>query len=204
MTNIDRNYVLSLLAEAKGTEDNRVRFYQTQPYPAMTIIAAERAYTLQLLIEDLQGGRLEWLHGKNEQAESDDAVAFARIAERDFEAVRAAEHGMTNADEDEELGYSAAQLDGTACVRCGEEFRNGEATVPIGYVAGEGQLFAHGECVGDDGGPTIHDVMSAEELYEADRDAEFAQDATDEERWATEAEAAAERYANNENNGGDD
>ncbi|MGR7003425.1 hypothetical protein ACU686_44715 [Yinghuangia aomiensis] len=35
----------------------------------------------------------------------------------------------------------------------------------------------------------IRDVMSADELYEADRTAEFALDAADEERWAAEADA---------------
>ncbi len=38
-------------------------------------------------------------------------------------------------------------------------------------------------------GMTNADVMSGEELAEYDRDAEFAQDAADEERWAAEAEA---------------
>lgn len=46
-------------------------------------------------------------------------------------------------------------------------------------------------------------AMSASERAEYDRDDDFAQDAADEERWAAESEAAAERYADAENDGGD-
>lgn len=103
MANIDRNYVLSMLAEAEHAEKQRTTFYRKRPYPAMTIIAEDRAYSLGLLVDAVSRGLLEQL---------------AEEADR------------------------------------------------------EGQ-------------PTIHDVMTGEELAEADRDAEFAQDAADEERWAT-------------------
>lgn len=51
-------------------------------------------------------------------------------------------------------------------------------------------------------GMTNADVMSGEELAEYDRDAEYAQDAADEARDIAEAEAAAERYADDEFDGG--
>jgi hypothetical protein len=88
MTVVDRTYILSLLAGSRTAEEGRVTFYRTQPYPAMTAMAADRAFSLSLLIGAVEGGLLEELAGKNEQLEREAAADFAHIAERDFEAAR--------------------------------------------------------------------------------------------------------------------
>lgn len=95
MANIDRNYVLELLADETDVQQDRVTLYTKKSHPARRAVAGSRAYSLALLMHAVECGLLE------------------QLAEED---------------------------------------------------AREGQ-------------PTIHDVMTAEELAEADRDAEARLDA---------------------------
>lgn len=95
MANVDRSYVLSLLAQTKTGEDGRLAFYCTQPYPAMRIIAEDRVLSLQLLIQAVEDGLLEQL--------------LVEQAERDAEAKRVA--GMTPSARDAERAMLIDQFD---------------------------------------------------------------------------------------------
>lgn len=74
---IDRPYVLSVLNEARHIEEQRAAFYSGQPYPQMTLIAEDHAYSLGLLVDDVEAGRLEQLHDDAQQRLRDMAAAAA-------------------------------------------------------------------------------------------------------------------------------
>lgn len=177
MTTIDSTYILDLLANAHVTEYKRAEFYRTQPYPAMTAIAADRAFTLTLLIEAVQGGLLEELAAKNAWLEKEAPADFA-------------------------IGHVVNIADinhprwGTRAIVTGAEPVSGDVIVEYGdggtHAFAAGQLMHHSADdahVDPDDGITNADVMSADELYESDRDDEFRQDAADDERNAAQQAA---------------
>lgn len=81
MTTVDRNFVLHLLAETAQSQRHFAKIYGFD-LTATGEIANQRAYTLELLVEDVRAGRLETLHGINEQNEAY-AADCARIAADD-------------------------------------------------------------------------------------------------------------------------
>lgn len=89
MANIDRNYVLSMLAEAEQVEKQRTVFYRKRPYPAMIAIAEDRAYSLGLLVDAVSRGLLEQLAEEADregQPTIHDVMTAAELDEADREA----------------------------------------------------------------------------------------------------------------------
>lgn len=116
MTSTDRNYVLNALVDIHHTENRRADFYTSKQYPAMTLIAEDRAYSIALLIDAVNGGLLEDLHDKAQQLVLADAAhADAEVEHVDYAeaaAVREIEREMAvEAGDDSELDRQIAKDD---------------------------------------------------------------------------------------------
>lgn len=89
MSSPDRHHILSVLADARNSAQGRAQFYRTQPYPAMTLIAEDHAYSLALLMDAIDAGLLEQLHDDAQQR------LLAGVADAEAESEAAVDEGLT-------------------------------------------------------------------------------------------------------------
>jgi hypothetical protein len=89
MADIDRNFVLELLADEADVQQDRVTLYTKRRYPARREVAGSRAYTLALLLHAVECGLLEQLaeeDAREGQPTIHDVMTGEELAEADREA----------------------------------------------------------------------------------------------------------------------
>jgi len=89
MADIDRNYVLELLADETDVQQDRVTLYTKKHHPARREIAGSRAYTLALLMHAVECGLLEQLaeeDAREGQPTIHDVMTAEELAEDDRQA----------------------------------------------------------------------------------------------------------------------
>jgi hypothetical protein len=89
VANIDRNFVLELLADEADVQQDRVTLYTKKFHSARREVAGDRAYTLALLLHAVECGLLEQLAEEADregQPTIHDVMTAEELAEADREA----------------------------------------------------------------------------------------------------------------------
>lgn len=80
-----------------------------------------------------------------DDGDADEDFEFYPMTADDIPALTATsfERLFGGAHTEPDTGYSDEQLDGTACISCGQDFANGEASIPLDDLVNGHQLFRH-------------------------------------------------------------